>query len=145
MNTVNVYDLPVSQSAVTKIINKNGVSHINFFENALDFLVPLGTKVVSPYDGQITNVIDNYDQFGKTEKFAKFANFIQIMHPNNEVSDLVHLAKGSSLVKIGDKVKKGQPVAITGESGWMAEPHLHWFVWQTKGLRIRTSSDINLY
>jgi hypothetical protein len=36
-----------------------------------------------------------------------------------------HIQEGSILVKVGDVVKKGQPIAQVGNSGWTSQPHLH--------------------
>lgn len=43
---------------------------------------------------------------------------------------MVHLRKGSMLVKAGQKVKAGQPLALQGNSGFTIEPHMHIHVWK---------------
>ncbi len=52
-------------------------------------------------------------------------NYVLIDHGNGEFSMLAHLQQGSLLVKKGDQVKRGQPVAKIGSSGSSNNPHLH--------------------
>ena len=40
-----------------------------------------------------------------------------------------HLKKHSIRVKLGDRVRRGQPIAKVGSSGHSSEPHLHFEVW----------------
>lgn len=99
---------------------------------------------MAPLDGQVITVVDSHDRYGKSAKYAKHVNYVQILHKGGEISDLMHLAKGSVAVKKGDQVKQGQFIAKTGLSGYMTAPHLHWFVFVKddsaegfQGLRIR--------
>jgi murein DD-endopeptidase MepM/ murein hydrolase activator NlpD len=34
---------------------------------------------------------------------------------------------------VGDTVKKGQPIAISGKTGYAMMPHLHFLVWRFAG------------
>jgi murein DD-endopeptidase MepM/ murein hydrolase activator NlpD len=54
-----------------------------------------------------------------------YGNHVLIDHGNGEFSMLAHLQHGSLLVKKGDKVTRGQPVARIGSSGSSNNPHLH--------------------
>ncbi len=128
--SINRYLHPFpSQTKIEKII-KDYPSHKGPFKGAIDFIVPLGTPVLAPLEGIVTAVVDTNDKFGPTEDFKDFLNYITIRHSNGEYSQPAHLAKGSVLVKIGDNVKEGQQLAVTGNSGWMTEPHLHFFVFK---------------
>lgn len=53
-------------------------------------------------------------------------NCIVIDHLNGEYSFFIHLKQGSILVKQGEKVEKGQPIAQVGNSGSSMQPHLHY-------------------
>jgi murein DD-endopeptidase MepM/ murein hydrolase activator NlpD len=47
-----------------------------------------------------------------------FGNYITIQHDNGEFSHYGHLATGTFLVKTGDRVEAGQPLARVGNSGY---------------------------
>ena len=51
-------------------------------------------------------------------------NYIYILHANKYFVFYNHLKKGSLLVKFGDTVKQGQPIAQVGSSGYSMYPHL---------------------
>ncbi|MEI9909620.1 MAG: M23 family metallopeptidase [Bacteroidota bacterium] len=40
-----------------------------------------------------------------------------------------HLQKDGALVNVGDTVKTGQAIALSGKTGYAAVPHLHFMVW----------------
>lgn len=52
-------------------------------------------------------------------------NYIVIKHGESEYSTLAHLKCGSIKVSVGERVKKGQTLALCGNSGSSTEPHLH--------------------
>lgn len=121
----------------------NSPAHVGPFKGAVDFLVNLGTPTLASLEGVVTAVVDWNERYGSSEEFANDVNYITIKHRNNEFSQVLHLAKGSAKVKVGDRVKTGQEIAVSGNSGWMTEPHLHFFVFRNlpggefKGLKIQ--------
>jgi biotin carboxyl carrier protein len=126
MITINRYELPVAGKAVETVIF-DGPAHIGFFyEGAIDFGVPAGTRVYAPLDGTVTSVRNGQQKYGPSRTHADKANYVQIEHAAGERSSLVHLEAGSALVKEGDRVKQGQAVTRTGLSGRMTDPHLRW-------------------
>ena len=126
--TVNTYTLPVQPELVTQIV-KDNESHKGAYEGSVDFAVPIGTFVFAAADGIVTRVRDDSDKYGKDISFGQDVNYITIKHVRNELSEYLHLAKSSSLVEPGQKVKQGQEIAKTGLSGWMFAPHLHFMVY----------------
>ena len=87
-----------------------------------------GQEIIATADGIVTDVItgvrDNVP--GTVNNFADIGNMVMIRHPNGEVSVFAHLKFGSTLVKVGQKVKKGQTIGLCGNSGNSDEPHLHY-------------------
>ncbi len=113
---------------VTKTVLDNA-SHEGAYKGSVDFAVPLGTKVLAALDGTVTRVRDDSDKYSDQPSSGYDVNYITIEHANHELSEYLHLAKGSALVQVGQAVKTGQPIALTGLSGWMYAPHLHFMVY----------------
>jgi urea transporter len=86
-----------------------------------------GKPVLSPADGTIEEIADNIDdnEPGKVNSVQNWGNTIIIKHSQNLYTQLSHLRKGSFRVKIGDFVRRGDVVALCGNSGRSPEPHLH--------------------
>lgn len=104
-------------------------THHGAFAGAIDFHVPLGTKVLAARRGKVTDVVDNHDEWGNDEKFKKKLNYAVINH-GGERTEYCHLARGSAKVQVDDEVEEGEVLGETGLSGWMDKPHLHFFVYR---------------
>jgi len=146
--TKNIYSIPLKPETKIKNVLYEWPSHQGAFKGAVDLAVDLGIEVLSPLDGKVTEVIDIYDKYGKGQEFADYLNYITIAHTKGEYSQLAHIAKSSAKVSIGQYVKTGQVIGVTGLNGWMEEPfleHLHMLVFKFlpdgsfKGLKIRFS------
>lgn len=127
--TKNVYRVPVDMKIV-EYTKSDGPGHSVPYDKAIDYAVLVGTEVFAPLGGEVIAVVDSHDEYGPDIKYAKKCNYVQIRHANGETSDLIHLDKGSVMVKVGEKVKQGQLIAKTGLSGYMTAPHLHWMVFR---------------
>ncbi|HYW94355.1 MAG TPA: urea transporter [Bacteroidales bacterium] len=100
------------------------------FENAGDYpheYYCFGKSVLAPAPGTITEIIDDQDDntIGNVNLQNNWGNSVVIKHGEYLYSSLSHLKSGSVCVKAGDKVKAGQKVGETGNSGRSAYPHLH--------------------
>ncbi len=80
---------------------------------AMDFAAKSGTKVLSAADGEVLSIYE--DEY--------FGNVILIDHFNQYATLYAHLQ--NSLVEIGETVKKGQVIALSGNTGNSTAPHLH--------------------
>lgn len=148
-STKNIYALPVAEEAIEYTVGVDSPGHPGQYATAIDYAVPVGTEVKVPLDGEVVTVVDGHTEHGPSPEFSSKANYVQIKHENQEISDLIHLAAGSITVKKGDKVTTGQIVARTGLSGFMTAPHLHWFVFRKadnaegfEGLQIRLTDEV---
>jgi murein DD-endopeptidase MepM/ murein hydrolase activator NlpD len=131
MESSNTYAYPVDKKKITLLVDETSSgSHDGPYKGSIDMAVPVGTVVKAAADGVVARVHDDSDKHGDTIDFGHDANYITIEHANNELSEYMHLAKDSAKVKVGDKVKAGQPIAKTGLSGWMFAPHLHFMVYK---------------
>ncbi|RMG33062.1 MAG: M23 family metallopeptidase [Gammaproteobacteria bacterium] len=81
----------------------------------VDIARPVGTTVVAPADGVVI--------FAEPDLFFSGGTLI-IDHGMRLNTSYLHLSK--LLVKKGDHVKRGQPIAEVGMTGRATGPHLHW-------------------
>jgi murein DD-endopeptidase MepM/ murein hydrolase activator NlpD len=96
---------------------------------ALDFALAIGDTVTAAQDGRVVGVIDGYDVGGADPKYRPYANYVTLYHPRSGLfTQYVHLAAGGSLVSVGDSVRKHQPIALSGMSGFTDRSHLHFNV-----------------
>lgn len=86
------------------------------FHSALDISSRMGTPIISPSDGVVASVGKSYG-YGKT---------LTINHGYGLKTKYAHLDK--SLVKKGETVKRGQQIALMGNTGRSTGPHLHYEV-----------------
>ena len=82
--------------------------------NGTDFATPTGTPVVSAGDGVVSRVIRH--------RYAGL--YIEIKHGSKYRTRYLHLHK--AYVKKGQKVSRGQKIALSGNSGRSTGPHLHY-------------------
>ena len=98
---------------------------------ALDFKMKRGTNILAVRDGVVLRVKEDGSKGGWSRKFRSQGNNIVIQHNDNSRSGYWHLKKDGALVKVGDTVKQGQVIGLSGKTGYAAIPHLHFIVWTT--------------
>lgn len=81
-----------------------------------DFAMRSGTPIDAPADGVVERVV-NHPIAGR---------YITIRHNNGYVTRFLHLSK--ALVKPGEHVKMGEEIALSGSTGRVTGPHLHYEV-----------------
>lgn len=92
---------------------------------AIDFRMPIGTPVVAARSGIVVAARGEfYDNNGED----LHENFVFIKHADATVARYFHLTHNGALVKVGDQVKQGQGIGLSGNTGQSAGPHLHFDV-----------------
>jgi murein DD-endopeptidase MepM/ murein hydrolase activator NlpD len=99
-------------------------------ENAVDWTVPEGTIVCAARDGRVVGVKQDSDIGGADRSLRPFANYIIIKHADGTFAEYLHLQKDGAMVQIGDEVTTGQPIGLSGQTGFASKPHLHFSVFQ---------------
>jgi len=87
------------------------------FHHGVDVAIPVGTVLVAPAAGEIV-----HHGAGASGGFT-----LIVRHSEDLFTVYYHLEKPSHLPK-GTKVKRGDPIARSGNSGASTGPHLHWEV-----------------
>jgi murein DD-endopeptidase MepM/ murein hydrolase activator NlpD len=103
----------------------------NSFHTGVDLIAPSGTPIVAAAGGVVSTVAFVHE----------YGNIVEIDHDNGLTSRYAHLSK--SLVKVGDVVLKGQPVAQVGATGRTTGPHLHFEV-REKGIPLNPNKFLSL-
>ena len=93
-------------------------STVNGQHNAgINIALPENTPVKAAEDGVVTYAGNELTAYG---------NLVQVLHPNGYSTVYAHAKE--LLVKRGDPVKRGQPIARSGQTGNVNTPQLHFQV-----------------
>lgn len=134
-DSVNIQDfsLPFPPNKSYKIVQgyNGSFSHNKpLSQHAIDFKLIENDTVSAVADGYVVGVIKDYEYGGGNERWRDYANFITLYHPKyNVISQYVHLVKNGSFVAVGDTVKVGQPIGLSGNTGFTQGDHLHFNVY----------------
>jgi murein DD-endopeptidase MepM/ murein hydrolase activator NlpD len=117
------------------------------FSYSIDFLLPENTEIIASREGVVTKVKvsgkKNYSEKDskKGEKaYKKDMNEIEIKHKDKTYASYCHLKNRGSFVKVKNKVKQGQIIGLSGNTGWSSAPHLDFTVFKKdiNGLKIKS-------
>ncbi|WP_190120756.1 M23 family metallopeptidase [Streptomyces inusitatus] len=108
---------PVSQYVVSATYGKGGAMWASN-HSGQDFAVPTGTPVKSVGPGTVVKAGPNGAGDGPA-----YGNAVVVKHDNDTYSQYAHLSRVD--VKIGQQVKGGQQIALSGNTGNSSGPHLH--------------------
>lgn len=81
----------------------------------VDFSMPIGTLVIAPADGTVEKIAYQANGAGR---------YVVIRHSREYQTVYMHLSR--PLVKAGQSVKKGERIALSGNTGRSTGPHLHY-------------------
>lgn len=129
-DTSYVYALPFESGKAHLLVQGYYGKYSHKERAALDFKMKQGTKVLAARDGVVTRVKEDEDKGGLNKKYHHQGNNIIIQHNDNSRSGYWHIQKNGALVNVGDTIKKGQVIALSGNTGYTAFPHLHFIVWR---------------
>ena len=94
----------------------------------IDIAAPEGTVVLATADGKVAFA-------GMDEVFGQM---VAIDHYSAFLTRYGH--NSALLVSAGEQVRRGQPIALVGNSGRSSGPHLHYEVWEASG-QVRNPRD----
>ena len=147
------YIIPIKKRPVKIGQGFHGTSHRDWPEDqedmsySVDFLLREGTEIIASQEGKVTKVKDNgkenysgNDSVKGKEAYKNHMNEIEIEHDDGTYASYAHLKYKGSFVKVGDNVKQGQVIGLSGNTGWSSEPHLDFSVFKKnfKNRKIKT-------
>ena len=122
-----IYELPFEKGTKHRVVQGYGGLFSHSHIAALDFEMPVGTRVCAAREGTVYGYRDNSDEGGIRESFTRKSNYIIIKHNDGSFGCYWHLEKNGVLVKKGF-VTKGQQIGISGATGQVIQAHLHFSV-----------------
>lgn len=116
--------------------NSNPTHNSDLSRYAFDFTMSTGDTITSAQDGYVIGVIDGYNGWGHGGKWKSYSNQVIIYDPVTHLFTMYgHLKQKGSMVKVGDYVTMGQPIALSGQTGQAQEEHLHFNVLKADHVR----------
>jgi murein DD-endopeptidase MepM/ murein hydrolase activator NlpD len=139
-----VYALPYAPGRTYRVTQgyDGKFSHQGSNKYAIDWKMPEGTPVLAARDGLVVKVKDDSNRGGSSMKFDPYNNYVLIRHADGTLGHYCHLQKGGVKVAPGDYVKVGEPIALSGNTGFSSGAHLHFCVFMTRDGRERVSIPV---
>ena len=104
---------------------------------AIDLAMPVGTAVHAVRDGTVMDIEEDFNRGGNNyDKYAHKANHIRILHADGTMAVYAHLDLASVSVRPGARIRAGQKIARSGNTGFSSGPHLHFAIQQNSGMQI---------
>jgi murein DD-endopeptidase MepM/ murein hydrolase activator NlpD len=94
---------------------------IKKMHTGLDFAARIGTPIYASGGGTVTRVSNSYYGYGKQ---------VEIDHGFGFKTKYAHMSAFN--VKVGQKVKRGECIGYSGNSGTSSGPHLHYEVFKNR-------------
>lgn len=149
-DTSFIYHLPYEENKTHLLVQGYFSHYTHKHRAALDFKMKKGTKVCAARDGVVVRIKKDGKKGGGNIKYRSDGNYIIIQHEDSSRTGYWHLQYNGALVNIGDTVKQGQVIGLSGKTGYTYFPHLHFIVWRSDskgqwkqiGTRFQTNKGI---
>ncbi len=123
-----LYALPFHESFEVSQGFNGRTSHQGRSQYAVDFAMPIGTPVYAARGGKIVEIVQHHDQHGTSQTMRQYANYVIIEHDDKTLGRYFHLKHQGVKVKLGQTVKRGELIALSGNTGRTSGAHLHFVV-----------------
>lgn len=110
--------------------NNGAFSHQGRSRYAIDFAAPVGTPVLAARAGTVIDLQQFYDKGGPSADFARYANYVVVLHRDGTTGEYYHLKYRGAAVHIGQQVNTGALLGYSGNTGFSSLPHLHFAVYK---------------
>ncbi|MBA3396090.1 MAG: M23 family metallopeptidase [Deltaproteobacteria bacterium] len=142
--TPYAYRLPYPTGLTFSVLQgfHGAFSHRGSNEYAVDFDCPVATPVVAARDGVVVAYNDAAQGSGTTPEFLDYkrTNFVLVLHDDGTLGEYMHLAPSGIVVKAGQRVGRGESLALSGNTGFSSTPHLHFQVMTATADAVMTRS-----
>ena len=106
--------------------------------HAVDFAVDEGTPVLAARAGTVMDIESGFNTTGRSATDAGRANYVRILHDDGTMALYAHLKADGVRVRIGQPVRRGDAIGLSGNTGFSAGPHLHFVVQVNRGMSLES-------
>ncbi len=127
-----VYVLPYSPGSSYRVLQGYGsrFSHTGREQYAVDFKMVEGTPVHAARSGVVARIEESNSIGCWEDGCGRYANYIVVLHDDDTTGEYYHLAQYGALVEPGERVRAGQEIGLSGNTGHTTMPHLHFAVYR---------------
>jgi len=130
------FNYPVSSVRITQSYGMTSYAKAGAYggkpHNGIDFGVSVGNSIFAVKSGKVVGV-------GNNGKYA-YGKWIAVDHGDGLLTLYGHLS--SQLVSKGSKVKTGDKIGKSGNTGYSTGPHLHFSVFTSKSFEVVESKNV---
>src|SRR5687767_5633957 len=121
------YQLPFPAGDSARLIQGNNgpYGHEGHAAYAFDFIMKIGSPVVAARSGI---VVATEERFRDATRKPGEENFVIVHHGDSTYARYYHLTTDGAVVDVGDRIRAGDTIARSGDSGAVAAAHLHFDV-----------------
>jgi len=117
--------------------------------HAVDIGMPEGTPVLAARTGIVEALQAHHGASEDEGPLTYEGNFVRVRHSDGTAATYAHLRHQGVTVVVGDGIEAGQLLGISGASGDVLEPHLHFVVTRvhenSSGWREEVSIPVKFY
>lgn len=106
--------------------------------HAVDFAIDEGTPVLAARAGTVMDIESGFSSTGRNVADAGRANYVRIVHDDGTMALYAHLSTDGVRVRIGQHVRRGDAIGLSGNTGFSAGPHLHFVVQVNRGMTLES-------
>lgn len=122
---------------VSQGFNGKRTHHSEDSTYAIDIAMPDNSAVHAVRDGVVMDVEEDFYKGGTDlEEYADKANHVRILHSDGTMALYAHLGPAGVIVGAGRRVRAGQLIGRSGNTGFSSGPHLHFVIQQNVGMKL---------
>ncbi len=128
------------QDGVPRCYVNDGTSHVGVDSFAMDIIIPDPKEnqlvIFAPADGIAGDPITVHGRKSTDIRDSWAVNTIRVYVSKSEYYEIKHFETGSCDLRMNVQVRKGQPIALTGGSGFYTDENAHHVHFAVHGIKV---------